>query len=128
MKDKTKKECVQCSAALANGGRCGNWTCIYPKYCWIHTKDRVGVEIKKSKIKGAGKGIFATKAFNPGDKVVDYGGELMSQKKSDKLDTGYAASVSGGQVRDGASTQSGLGRYANSCRTANKRKRQCKRK
>jgi len=120
------KDCVQCKALLDNGDRCRNKTCTYPTYCWIHTKAKAGVKIKKSTIPGAGMGLFATKEFRSREKICDYGGKLMSKEMSDKIDSGYAVGVSDGKVRDSASTQAGIGRYANTCRTKNKREKDCK--
>jgi hypothetical protein len=44
--------------------------------CWIHTKSKAGLRVKKSEaVPHGGKGLYATKVFNPGKVVGKYMGE-----------------------------------------------------
>ena len=63
---------------------------------------------KKSKIKGAGYGVYACEPFNKNTRIVDYQGELISDSKSDWRERRYQAkgmiwsfTVSRRKVRDG---------------------------
>ncbi len=63
---------------------------------------------KKSKIKGAGYGVYACEPFNKNTRIVEYQGELISASKSDWRERRYQAkgmiwsfTVSRRLVRDG---------------------------
>lgn len=63
---------------------------------------------RKSKIKGAGFGVYACEPFNKNTRIVDYQGELISASKSDWRERRYQAkgmiwsfTVSRRLVRDG---------------------------
>ena len=55
-----------------------------------------------------------------------YGGSVVSQNTYNQDPSGYGIHLNKNQVLDGKSTQSGLGRYANTCKPANKKKGHCK--
>ena len=90
--------------------------------CFQHTKQKKGLQVKKSKIKNAGLGLYATKDFQNGQKIADYGGVVVSFAQYEKNPSGYGIHLNKKEVLDGKSTQSGLARYANNCRKVNKQK------
>ena len=57
----TTRECTRCGSERAAGGQCSRRTCIYAKRCWQHTKKTEQLQIKPSKIQGAGKGLITPK-------------------------------------------------------------------
>ena len=122
------RDCVQCSAKTqkGKGPRCKNITCIYSKFCNIHTKQLFDLYLKKSAIPGAGTGLFTSKSIPAKTKIANYTGTVKSQAENDVKPSGYALGIPHGKVLDAASTQSGLARYANDCRASNKRAKQCK--
>ena len=115
------RKCVRCNALTNAKKRCKRQTCKYGPYCFQHTRSIEGVEIKKSKLPGAGLGLFATRKFKKGSRVTTYGGEVISQAESDRRDSGYALTIGRGRVLDGRATSSGNGRYVNSCRRSNRK-------
>ncbi len=120
-----ERECVRCKAKKKNGLRCSRNTCKYSDMCFQHTKQKKGLQVKKSKIKNAGLGLYATKDFQKGQKIADYGGKVVSYAQYEKNPSGYGIHINKKEVLDGKSTQSGLARYANNCRKANKQKGEC---
>ena len=120
-----ERECVRCKAKKKNGLRCSRNTCKYSDMCFQHTKQKKGLQVKKSKIKNAGLGLYATKDFQKGQKIADYGGVVVSYSQYEKNPSGYGIHINKKEVLDGKSTQSGLARYANNCRKANKQKGEC---
>ena len=122
----TTRDCVQCAAPTKRGNRCKNRTCMYTEFCSVHTRLLLNLKVADSTIKGSGKGLFTLMDIKKGTKIIQYTGTLMSATQYDKNDTGYGASVSKSRVIDASSTQSTLGRYANDCRAANIRKKECR--
>ena len=122
-----ERECVRCKAVKKNGMRCSRKTWKYSDMCFQHTKQKKGLQVKKSKIKKAGLGLYATKDFKKGQKIADYGGVaiVVSYAQYEQNPSGYGIHLNKKEVLDGKSTQSGLARYANNCRKANKQKREC---
>ena len=84
-----------------------------------------GLQVKSSTIKAAGKGLYTARPFKKGEKVADYGGSVISQEQYAKSPSGYGIHLNKDQILDGKSTQSGIGRYANNCKTENKKKGEC---
>jgi hypothetical protein len=121
------RDCAQCAAVTSRGKRCKNRTCVTGPLCGVHTKLQQGLTVKKSSIPNAGLGLYADKAFGGEDKVVEYTGANVAQKDYDKSDGTYGMALGAtGRVIDGASTQSGVARYANDCRKTNIRAGVCK--
>ena len=120
------RECTQCSAQTKRGTRCTRRTCKYYEYCFQH--QTAGVAVKKSTIPRSGMGLFATKDFKAKQKIVSYApkGKLVTRSEYAKNQTNYGIDVGKNKILDGASTQSGLGRYANACQTGNQRSKQCR--
>ena len=54
--------------------------------------------VKKSKIKGAGKGLFTTKDIKKGERIVEYLGEIVTEaeldRRAEKDIYGYAFYIS----------------------------------
>ena len=98
-------------------GRCKNMTTITHPYCAKHTKKVMGLSVKKSKIKGAGLGLFAERTFKKGEEICKYEGEILTIDEYDERyaddDMGaYGITLNDKQIVDAALTSSGLGRYA----------------
>ena len=111
-------ECQQCRYVKANGVQCKRTTCLYPSYCWQHSQQEYPFKIKNSTIPGAGKGLFSTSLINKHDlihqKAGYYGGKVVTAAVYNNSKSTYGVSLSGNKgVMDGASTQSGLLRRAN---------------
>ena len=66
------------------------------------------------------------KRIKKGAKIAKYKGTVKSQAEYDKKPSGYGVSVAGGRVIDAASTQSSIARYANNCRGADKKAKECR--
>lgn len=127
MADDTVRDCVRCSALTVRGIRCKRNTCKYTKYCFQHAWKKEGVKIKKSKIPGAGDGLFAAKDFKAGETVADYGGEIINAAEHNRRNGNYSLQISRNKFIDGRSTQSGLGRWVNDCRAVTRRGGHCRR-
>jgi SET domain-containing protein len=71
--------------------------------------------IRRSKLKGAGKGLFTTKDIPAGKKIVEYKGKITNWKEVDARDglNGYIYYVNRHHVIDAADTAEALARYAN---------------
>ena len=60
--------CLRCGESLwTQGGRLQVWP-----YCPVCSQVVVGVDIKESRIPGAGFGLFASRGFDPGQQIVRY--------------------------------------------------------
>lgn len=70
------------------------------------------VDVRPSRI--AGLGLFALRAFAPGERLVPYAGTLLSQPPAPSADDGrvYGLEISPGRWLDGSSPEN-PGRYAN---------------
>ena len=77
-------QCMQCSAQTKNETRCKRTTCKYLPYCYTHLKSIKGVVVKPSAIPNAGDGLYALKKFKPGDKILDYTGEVLNLEQRNK--------------------------------------------
>ena len=122
------RECTQCIARTrkGRGPRCKNRTCIYPGLCRQHTMQLVKLVLKPSEIPGGGRGLFTTVTIPANTKIAEYTGEIKMQAEYEANPSGYGIAIPHGRVLDAWSTQSGIARMANDCRTANKRAGQCK--
>jgi len=71
--------------------------------------------VKKSGLKGAGKGLFTSKPIARGKKIVEYKGEITTWKEVDSKDgmNGYIYYVTRNHVIDAWKTKDALARYAN---------------
>jgi hypothetical protein len=133
------RDSQQCQGKKKDGLPCRNRTTA-DGLCWIHSQVEESVRVKNSKIRGAGKGLFAsiwdytskgrTKpeykgavVFQEGDHICSYDGEILSD---DELEERYPRDTigqyvyttqDGGVNIDAHATTSCFGRYANSCRS-----------
>jgi len=67
--------------------------------------------VKETK-RGIGKGLYAGRAFRKGAYLLDYTGELITQKEADRRGTRYLFEVSGRWVIDGEGEEN-IARYIN---------------
>jgi hypothetical protein len=118
-------DCVRCKFMRENAQRCKRRTCIRKDYCWQHLRAKLGVDVRPSSLGSrSGKGLFAYKDFRKGNKVANYSGVVV---KADKAkNSQYAVAWRHGNVVDAKSSQHSVGRYANTCRGADKKKKKCK--
>lgn len=74
--------------------------------------------VKKSKLPGAGKGLFAKNIIPKGTLIVEYKGRIRTWKEVDpnKHDNGYIYYVKRYHVIDALRTTTSLARYANDAR------------
>ena len=121
----SKRECTTCKANKVNGQRCSRTTCKYSTYCYQHTKMKKQLQVKKSNIKGSGQGLYTTKPIKKGDKIAGYGGVFKTKAQYETSDSGYGIYFNKNSILDGYSTLHGLGRYANDCRSQNKKAGEC---
>ena len=78
--------------------------------------------VKKSKLPGAGKGLFTKKFIPRGTKIVEYKGRISTWKEVNhqKGDNGYIFYVKRDHVIDAAPYKKALARFANDARGINK--------
>ncbi len=71
--------------------------------------------VKRSTLKGSGKGLFTTKDIPKGTKIVEYKGKITTWKEVDdrKGLNGYIYYVNRNHVIDARTTKEALARYAN---------------
>jgi hypothetical protein len=110
-----------CKFIKNNGQRCRNRCVIGLDYCHIHTKYVLKLQIKKSTIENAGKGLFAYGnpneiIFKKNSKICDYNGQLISEEtlngRYDQYTAPYAIRLHKNKYED-ASTVRGIGSTAN---------------
>src|SRR5579871_97855 len=73
------------------------------------------LEVKRSTLKGAGKGLFTTKDIPRGKKIVEYRGKVSTWKDVDDKGglNGYIYYVNRYHVIDASEQKQELARYAN---------------
>jgi len=71
--------------------------------------------VKRSTLKGAGKGLFTTTDIAKGKKIVEYKGKIVKWKEVDSKDglNGYIYYVNRNHVIDAFPAKEALARYAN---------------
>ena len=117
--------CVRCKFIKSDGIRCKRNTCVQKDYCWQHLRSRRGVDVRPSTLgRRAGSGLVAYKNFPKGSTVAFYSGKLVKASKA--RNSRHAVAWKKGFVVDSNSTQDSVGRYANTCRDADKRRKKCK--
>ena len=107
---------VQCQAMNQNNRRCRNKTAqVYP-YCWIHLKSLDKLQIKQSRIQGAGKGLFYVgKTPVPPDRTItQYSSERITREGNPNSD--YVLQISRNQFLDSDNKLNYAGRYINDSR------------
>jgi len=130
--NQTQRDCDQCAANTNSGARCLNRTCKIADLCWLHLKTQKGFAVKPSSVAGAGQGLYTLKEIKVsraekarGKPIMKYGGEELTRAQLDArypdIDTQYVLKINNNKYLDGRSTQSGLGRYVNSCQNTGQR-------
>lgn len=101
---------VQCSAMNKFNRRCLHFTNM-GMLCWQHAKKDQGVRIAPSKVKDAKLGLFATRKFKEGERIVPFTGV----KKHTTRDIGgeYLLKVDRDKYIDAANPNTAAGRYVN---------------
>jgi hypothetical protein len=69
-------------------------------------------------------GLVAFKAFRKGEKVASYSGKIVKARNA--RNSQYSIAWKNSKVVDASSSQHGVGRYANTCRGADKTRKRCK--
>lgn len=86
-------------------------------YCKEHTKLIEGVSVRRSKIKGAGFGLFAVRNFEPGEFISSYGGEILTEEQIETKykyrKSVYVLCLNKDSYLDGEDKRSGNARYVN---------------
>ncbi len=115
---------VQCSATKSKSKqRCKLRTKKGPM-CWLHAERDKQLRVKKSQIIGAGDGLYAT-ADIPKNKAIDeYKGKVTSTDPTD--DSDYVLQVNSKKWIDAKKPTSCYARFANDCRTKDKKNKKCK--
>ena len=74
--------------------------------------------VKRSTLKGAGKGLFTTRDIPRGTKIVEYKGKVSKWKEVDSQKglNGYIYYVNRNHVIDARPTKAAIARYANDAR------------
>ncbi|POM73048.1 Hypothetical protein PHPALM_10140 [Phytophthora palmivora] len=76
-----------------------------------------GLEVRDSKIPGAGKGLFATKHYARGSTICEYSGVVLPNEAALKLkDKSYLMKLGNGVYVDALHCPDVLARYINDCR------------
>jgi len=124
-----KLDSVRCEAVKKNGHQCKNHTVIGQIYCHTHRRTLLHLQIKKSTIAEAGKGLFAVGkgiVFRPGDRICMYNGELINAKELIRRyhdnTAPYAIELhkkDGKQLYEDGAVERGLGSLANHSRNRN---------
>ena len=123
----SQRDCQRCKANTKKGDRCKRRTCKYSDMCHDHTRINKQLQVKKSAIQGSGNGLYTTKRIKAGEKIADYGGQFKTKAQYEATDSGYGIYFNKNLVLDSFSTQHGLGRMANDCRSVNRKKGECTR-
>lgn len=121
-----RQKSVQCIAHTKLGPRCKNRTIVRFPFCWRHTESVLGLSVTKSSISGGGMGLKAKKKFKKNDIIAEYTGDQISIADAAKSKSKYIACYGGKCIDAGNATKSSVARYANDCRSGNKRSGECK--
>ena len=125
-------QCDRCTAITKKGTRCSICTCKTGPYCFIHLKYQKGLQVKPSRIPGAGMGLYTTVNRAPNSYIEDYTGPRLTKKQLDVLYPGdtlasYAwEHVPTKRYIDPVNSNSGAARYANTCDAPARAKRHCR--
>ncbi|MBN8696298.1 MAG: SET domain-containing protein [Bacteroidetes bacterium] len=80
--------------------------------------------VKKSTLPGAGKGLFTKRDIKKGERIIEYLGEIITEKELDKRAEkdiyGYAMFISKKKCIDAYFTPNELARYANDAKGLSK--------
>jgi SET domain-containing protein len=124
-----RRDCITCYAiSHVTGMRCSRRSCKLFPYCWQHLRMALGLEVKKSQIPGAGLGLYSYDAtFYNGQKIIEYTGDLKPNNPNDNTLFPYALRINEHLLLNADKpARHSVARYANDCRTINKKAGQCK--
>ena len=74
------------------------------------------LRVKRSRLPGAGRGLFTTKFIPKGTRIVEYKGRVSRWKEADHEDNGNIYYVNRNHVIDARPFEKALARYANDAR------------
>ena len=106
-----------CGSPTKGGRRCSRRT-SKGTLCWQHGMSVEGLRVKKSKVRGAGLGLFTTRTIKK-DKLIDeYKGEKLNTAQLNRRYPGdqtaqYVVQYNTNKYVDGRKTDSSFARYAN---------------
>ena len=122
------RDCQRCSARNVNNRQCARRTCKIAHVCWQHLKSIYHLQVKKSRIPGAGLGLFTTEPIKVRrggtQRIVQYAArnrfthKLTERAVDDLYGDGLAVYVwckNRNECYDARSTQSTNARRANGC-------------
>lgn len=109
----------RCAGDTMEGGICKLKTrhgCL----CWVHRKKGLGLAVKPSRIDGAGLGLFATREFKKGARIIAYTGDYIptvdGEDGNDFDGSIYVLALSDAWALDAARTNTAEGRMLNDAR------------
>lgn len=114
----------RCTANTAKGTRCKRETWL-GTLCFQHNKKQNGLQVKKSNIRGARKGLFAAKPFKKNERVTNYTGKNLTKKQKDESTSAYIFQPNKKTFIDAANSNEDYGRFINDCTTSARRKGYC---
>lgn len=105
----------RCLARNRNGRQqCARRSFRHP-FCMLHTKEKLGVEVRSSRVHGCG--LFALRVFEKGDVIIPYTGQTTDRARmvqtQHRNGSPYGVALAGGVWVD-SSCLRGLGAYINS--------------
>lgn len=107
---------MRCTARLSSGRQCKHHLKNTYPYCALHTRKILGLKVDKSRLPGAGLGLFATKTFLPNEFIVEYTGERLSRRQMKHLpksrNCDYVFEISNNSYVD-AKDRGSVARYMN---------------
>jgi SET domain-containing protein len=106
----------RCAYVDPKGKKCSRETTITHPYCPAHTQKVLQFKVAKSKVPGAGLGLFTLKPIKKGEVALYYEGEKLKvsdyNERYEKEGFGeYGMTLGSKYVIDARKTSSGLGRY-----------------
>jgi uncharacterized protein len=121
-----KNKVGRCQGKNKNGMRCKRRV-ARGYLCFQHLASEKQLKIKKSHIPNAGLGLYSLKDRNAGSIIIPYGGITVKTTDPD-YGGDYILQIAKDKFLDGnpKKTNKSIGAYANDCRTANKKAKQCK--
>lgn len=113
----------RCPHETCGGERCKKTVSFGYPLCAVHNKLKYGVQVKLSTIKGAGKGLFATRTLPKHTWICPYVGEqttmsCIHKRYPGRMTAPYTIQLPGGLAVDSASVR-GIGSLANGKFNAN---------
>ena len=100
----------RCTADTAKGKQCGQRTAV-GHLCWNHLQRDKGLRVKMSTIKGAGRGLFASRDLKKGFDLP-YTGDIITGEDA-ALGGNYLLELSKTRVVDAARRNSTVARFVN---------------